>query len=178
MSEFPKITLLVSGKQDIFPQDYDNLTLIQETTDSPAEFFNAHMEDKETLYGFMSAQDNFNVSNAVTSIVEKLTYHTLIGGVYCDNMITIDTINMKRQFLPSFHPNLLTSRLLFNIPLFFKPTTHRFNKHLTHMYFYDMWLKLIPSVMFMHIPQPLITSLIDSSPQLVEELKIIQNALS
>ena len=178
VSELPKVTLLVAGKQDILPQDYGNLHIIQENAKSPAEFFNAHVEDKETYYGFMSAQDNFNVSNAITTIVDKLTYHELISGVYCDSLITIDDVNMRRQFLPSFHPNLLVSKLVFNIPLFCKATDERFNPQFEHMFFYDMWLKLIVKMMFIHVPYPLITSMVDLNPRLAQELQLIHNALS
>jgi hypothetical protein len=163
-AKLPNVVLYVAGFQEILEQDYPNIIINRYggdiPTDNDARYFNYELdncyEEADSIFGFLSARDNFFVPNAVSTIVSKITQQSNIGAIYADTYIKTQN-SLLAQFFPAFHPNLITTDLLINSPIFVRniPASARFNEDFEYIYHHLFLMTIAKTRMPVHIASPL-----------------------
>jgi hypothetical protein len=166
-AKLPNVVLYVAGFQEILEQDYPNIIINRYggdiPTDNDARYFNYELdncyEEADSIFGFLSARDNFLTPDAVSTIVDKITKHPSIDVIYADTYIKTQD-SLLAQFFPAFHPNLITTDLLMNGPVFVSnvPATARFNEDFEYIYHHIFLMTLAKTKMVAHIADPLFVS--------------------
>ena len=134
--------------KDLVPQDYKDVRFSDNKQDA-STYFN-HMMGFVTadVYGFLGKDDNYTSSKVISTIVNKFLEYPQVQFCYSDNIF-----GGIRQFFPSCHTNILSTRMLINTPLFIrKESLIPFNTDLKYLYNYHMLQQLTKKYLGIHIP--------------------------
>jgi hypothetical protein len=178
---FSKVKLIVAHTNNLCTQHYEDIEIIQEDCKYIGDLFNRFLENiqEDSIYGFLSYDHYFSHQNVVQTIVDTINYHKIISVVYSD-YILLDDKFQYHQYLPAFHPNLLsyTSQFI-NSPIFvtgvaLKQTQSHFNNNLEYLALYAFFLNICRKVLAYHIPQALFQRIGSRNINVAQEANIIQ----
>jgi len=182
-AELPEVAIVLTGKGSksidktegsVVEQSYKNVTILQNTKESPPVFFN-RIAKEHAIYGFMSAGDRFASKNSLQDIVNKLSESKFIGGIYADACIKENEIVQEFYFPPHDHqtfPNLVGV-----FPIFFKLQAIQeepLDENLEYLYGHNTLLKISQSSIVSHIPK-LLFSLETREINIESDIKYLKN---
>ena len=189
-TELPKVVVFKAGSKIPNLQDYKNVTVVQEIGPglSSAEFFNKRLQEEDiqddVIYGFMGENADYMTERAVSIIVNVLGQGDEFGCLYSDILLSTDS-TLTRQYLPAFHPNLLSGKIMINSPLFIKGESLnksedlKFNENLNVFYMHLFFVQASRTIFSTHVADPLFILTQDGNTTVdaAKEITIIQQCL-
>lgn len=179
-SNINKVIVCVAHERTLYKQNY-NIEIKQKSEKFAGIFFNECLEDidEETIYGFLSSDNNFLNDSVIDEIIKQFDYHELVQVVYSDYILQDEKLSYY-QYLPAFHPNLLNyTQQFINVPLFvkgivLKKYNARFHPNLQHLVLHAFFLNICRKAFAIHIPKPLFTRIGNRNIDVSDEIKFIK----
>ena len=179
--ELSNVEICIAHTNSICKQDYSNIKIRNKSIKFPGVFFNECLEEinENTIYGFLSNDNNFSFSNSVSKCISVFQHHEMVQLIYTDYLLQ-DKEYTYYQHMPTFHPNLLNSiSQLINTPFLvrgsiLKKTNAKFHPTLKHLVLHGFIFNICRKAFAIHLAEPLFSRTGNRNTDVTQELNLLK----